>query len=88
MKLKCNNCGTIIESGIVNVTDHIFSCSAALKEAVDEKFSVTYYPLANFSEYKPLVLDKCPFNVAKIMDRMKELGYLEDIEYEEVKFID
>ncbi len=36
MKLKCENCGEIIESGIVNVSNHQFECKSMYEEKIPD----------------------------------------------------
>lgn len=50
MKLRCNNCGEVVESGLVNITNHVFEvCKAAKTEKINEMFSMTIRPFANFT---------------------------------------
>lgn len=48
MKLKCDNCGEIIESGIANVMEHTFdNCKAINTEKVNDMFSIKTMPFTN-----------------------------------------
>ncbi len=47
-KLKCNNCGEVIESGIANIRDHTFdNCKAITVEKINDTFSVKHMPFTN-----------------------------------------
>lgn len=63
----CQDCGERVERGIANIADHHFKCTHQKTEDAD---------------FEIIDNRNCVFNVTLIENRMKELGYLEDIEAE------
>lgn len=52
MKLRCKNCGEIVDSGIENISNHVFEkCSAIREESVSDVFSIRVMPYMNFEVY-------------------------------------
>ena len=47
-KLKCDHCGEVIESGIVNVVNHSYNCKAKKKEPIDG-FVIISTPLPSYT---------------------------------------
>jgi hypothetical protein len=56
MKFTCDNCGAIIESGIVNFADHQFNCGARKTEKVSDFFSITTHPFLKVTPMEEKVL--------------------------------
>lgn len=66
--LTCDNCGKIIERGIVSVSTHAFECKARVTTKLTETFSSINFPSpsftetfdAEFEEVKPLMIEPNP----------------------------
>jgi hypothetical protein len=59
MKLKCNYCGEIVESGLVSVGTHVMvDCKSAVTKKVSPNFSFTYRKPASFTPFEELPIEE------------------------------
>ncbi len=49
-KYKCDSCGEILESGIVNMATHQFECKVVVTEKMSDKITAVYHPILSVTK--------------------------------------
>lgn len=57
MKLKCDNCGEILERGLENITKHTYECKAAVTTNINDTYSYTTYPYFSATPIKEEIIE-------------------------------